>query len=725
MVVPTACGACRTRKSRCDGARPSCGRCSDKGVTCVYDVEDGEGRLTSLKQRHPAFVEKHKKMLDLFATLQTAPMEVVNAVIEGIRSGQDAETTMCAIQPTPFDVEMENRPTASHRTLDTPVISTPPLTQSSSHDSGTFPTLAHPTGWGSADQDDITSRTDSDQSLSSRDGSSNHSAGAFPLSALPTKQVFQLAVNTFNNSVGCLFHIYTPDQVSELVKEVFATPESPPDSTALCQLSAIAALGSLYAQDKISLDTAELFYTVAKHHLDDVVDKQLTQSIKICAILGSVNIVTKSAVTLMFFDLGLSMAHAFGLQNSTPSSYLSDAEWLDYKRVWRTLILCTGWISSTLGVVSSCNWKQSHAALQVMDRDLEHATPITDLVQGEMAKIAALKAKMLRAITSDKAPSPAVISTIQSDLHNWHDQLPKVMRLANLVSMGIETQHRHKIFFVHLLYLGALMLLQRCIMSHWITEDGDFEAIPNLPREILDCIRDGHSAAKQSARILGLLRQEGGVVKRCWICIFQSYTTGLIIIQECYQKMRRRTNTQDALEDSIALIEMAADVLAYCATDDPIAPGLLGSLKTHYDALKSILVFRIGSYMDIHGTQDISLSHLAAEDYIAIYQGDSLSNKAARKLLAIICRPFGDMSEHAKHLSSWQKQRCIEETVYGVHLDWQWGAVKCTNFSPPIDSQMNDADGYFVNPSSSESTGWSLGENWGGMKMHCQQGGVA
>jgi Fungal Zn(2)-Cys(6) binuclear cluster domain. len=34
--VAVACDACRTRKSRCDGKRPSCSLCQDLGFECVY-----------------------------------------------------------------------------------------------------------------------------------------------------------------------------------------------------------------------------------------------------------------------------------------------------------------------------------------------------------------------------------------------------------------------------------------------------------------------------------------------------------------------------------------------------------------------------------------------------------------------------------------------------------------------------------------------------------------
>ncbi|KAH7120645.1 zinc finger transcription factor 1 [Dactylonectria macrodidyma] len=38
--TPQACDACRRRKSKCDGIRPRCKRCTSRGVTCVWSTPD-------------------------------------------------------------------------------------------------------------------------------------------------------------------------------------------------------------------------------------------------------------------------------------------------------------------------------------------------------------------------------------------------------------------------------------------------------------------------------------------------------------------------------------------------------------------------------------------------------------------------------------------------------------------------------------------------------------
>ncbi|KAK2754337.1 C6 transcription factor [Colletotrichum kahawae] len=48
--IPIACSACRARKSRCDGARPSCSACVEQAIDCVYAVNSGPSNALVPKQ---------------------------------------------------------------------------------------------------------------------------------------------------------------------------------------------------------------------------------------------------------------------------------------------------------------------------------------------------------------------------------------------------------------------------------------------------------------------------------------------------------------------------------------------------------------------------------------------------------------------------------------------------------------------------------------------------
>lgn len=764
-IIEAACNQCRQKKSKCDGARPCCGRCAPKGLACAYEIEEGQTRVGSLKTRYVALVKENQHMLDFMQTLRAAPMDEVLSIINVIRAAHqgEAQKTIEGKRPhsptpessSPSSIDDTCRPTKRRGGLQTPG-GTPAFSSESSHTTPrSIPTSSAEPSY------PVTAFTPAfpNESSSSPAGDTRHSnhreppemdqrhsdtfsskVGELPESDhSPTtgfqtfdKEDFELALDAYNTSVGALFYVYAPQQVSRLFENVFGPYKTSGDAS-FCQLCAIAALGSFYSNGTVSTSIGEDFYNMAKHYLNALIREDVLAGMKACAILAMVNIVTKSTMTLTFLDLGLSLAEKSGLENRNPPPEISRVQWLDSKRVWRTLVLCSGWVSSTIGVISNQNWRSNCAALQQMDFDGD--AHISDVVQTEMAKIASLKANILRAVTTFKSLSPGVISSISKDLRGWHENLPPVMCLANI--RDVETSNQHKIYFVHVLYLGALMLLQRCIMSRWFVEKMDPATQMDITEEASECIRDGYSAARQSARLLGLLKQEGGAVKRCWLCTYQSHASGMLMIHESYQKLLYGTETQAALDESLALIDQSIEVLKFCASDDAVAHDLLRTSKPHYDTLKQVRamhVHKFTNHADSSGLPSIQISR------------DLMLRNAADQLLVLICRPFGDLPgsvsglEGTKDNYIWRQQKSLAEMAFGTYLDWQWDAVQDIaeegeyrpGTSPkqacgvPCSELLLKCDLAPTNRflDSNRPSGWST-DPWGNIKLHEQRTAIS
>ncbi|KNB06345.1 hypothetical protein FOXG_19641 [Fusarium oxysporum f. sp. lycopersici 4287] len=81
-----ACESCRRRKSKCNGARPTCSQCRAKHIDCVYR-QTSEGnfreRLEALEVSHPAAV--------VYRAIQTRPEAEVHEIVRRIRAGAEAE----------------------------------------------------------------------------------------------------------------------------------------------------------------------------------------------------------------------------------------------------------------------------------------------------------------------------------------------------------------------------------------------------------------------------------------------------------------------------------------------------------------------------------------------------------------------------------------------------------------------------------------------------------
>ena len=132
-----------------------------------------------------------------------------------------------------------------------------------------------------------------------------------------------------------------------------------------------------------------------------------------------------------------------------------------------------------------------------------------------------MKTEILQMHLAFKELTVLTIQSIMSSLHGWYGQLPEQMRLDAVDDRDMNVEVRRSIFHVHLLYLGAIILLYRRIASQfvrWLGVDRDRNL---LGKPLEDLLRkhgeDAVVAASMSAKILGLLMEDHGIFKRCWL----------------------------------------------------------------------------------------------------------------------------------------------------------------------------------------------------------------
>jgi len=138
-----------------------------------------------------------------------------------------------------------------------------------------------------------------------------------------------------------------------------------------------------------------------------------------------------------------------------------------------------------------------------------------------MAKITLLKSQILRMHLAFKEVAAPTVQSIMLELQNWYDQLPDAMRLHSASEADLPVEVARSIFYVHLLYLGAIMLVYRRVVTQYIrslADRGDHDILPNPLDAIVSAVsNDGVTAAATSARILRYLLESSGIFKRCWL----------------------------------------------------------------------------------------------------------------------------------------------------------------------------------------------------------------
>jgi len=134
-----------------------------------------------------------------------------------------------------------------------------------------------------------------------------------------------------------------------------------------------------------------------------------------------------------------------------------------------------------------------------------------------MTKISLLKAGILKTHLAKKELTSSSMKGIMKELQEWHERLPDQMQLNKLGDFNLAPGIRWSIYHIHLLNLGAYMLVYRRIAAQYVREFRDGNAITHKDPTAVSFIDQGVTAARDSARILGLLHHDKGIFRRCWL----------------------------------------------------------------------------------------------------------------------------------------------------------------------------------------------------------------
>ncbi|KAI4848095.1 hypothetical protein E4T44_04136 [Aureobasidium sp. EXF-8845] len=90
-IIKAACSACRRRKSKCDGKRPTCSACVSKGASCEYSTEVGVSSQAARRER----LKSYATILELVR--DSAP-EDRDRILQDLRTPQTFEEAIEAVQ---------------------------------------------------------------------------------------------------------------------------------------------------------------------------------------------------------------------------------------------------------------------------------------------------------------------------------------------------------------------------------------------------------------------------------------------------------------------------------------------------------------------------------------------------------------------------------------------------------------------------------------------------
>jgi hypothetical protein len=98
--VKSACVQCQKRKTKCSGHRPSCRSCSDRGIGCSWNIEEGLTRTAGLKKQLREAVGRSEDLCVLVDAMRRGTDEVSSMLLAKLRIGMaldDLLTGICAL----------------------------------------------------------------------------------------------------------------------------------------------------------------------------------------------------------------------------------------------------------------------------------------------------------------------------------------------------------------------------------------------------------------------------------------------------------------------------------------------------------------------------------------------------------------------------------------------------------------------------------------------------
>ncbi|KAG5927712.1 Nitrogen assimilation transcription factor nit-4 [Claviceps africana] len=102
--VSTACIACRKRKSKCDGALPSCAACASVyGTECIYDPNSDHRRKGVYREKADSLKARHATLQVLIEAILNASDDHVSSIVHRIRSCDDLDSVAQAIIDQDYD----------------------------------------------------------------------------------------------------------------------------------------------------------------------------------------------------------------------------------------------------------------------------------------------------------------------------------------------------------------------------------------------------------------------------------------------------------------------------------------------------------------------------------------------------------------------------------------------------------------------------------------------
>ncbi|KAL5121410.1 hypothetical protein ACEQ8H_000481 [Pleosporales sp. CAS-2024a] len=413
-------------------------------------------------------------------------------------------------------------------------------------------------------------------------------AGTRPYDArhLPSEELVKRAMYAFVRGTGSLLFMWTREQVDELVDKIYRPrPGVDVDAMTLAECFTLAAMGAHYDMDCFPDRIRKVLYASGTLHFHEQTARHdYFRTMRLLLSMSFYALLEKYMSARYLIAAGLQIAR-WRCPPAVSSGLCYNENW---RKITRSLVFMDCWLSYTLGYTSeasSSDIKQaasSTAFLQVMTTD--------ELIHTQTSKIAVIAAEVARTLSSPELATRDNISLLTQKLERWRSEVPPMLQIPSLTSgqaSSVDVYERRAILMLHIMYLGALVLLYRQLMvgtAERLLTDGAAWNTDIPEEEARKYCSECAVAAQQMARILDLIACDGTLTKRCWLVIYWSFTASLVLLFSATSKMLG--GQTEGVEADLGYAKGCMDKLEPCRGYEPLAARYLDIVWPLYDRLR-------------------------------------------------------------------------------------------------------------------------------------------
>ncbi|KAJ8107324.1 hypothetical protein OPT61_g8944 [Boeremia exigua] len=409
---------------------------------------------------------------------------------------------------------------------------------------------------------------------------------------LPPEELVKRSMYAFIRGTGSLVFMWNYEQADEILDRIYR-PKGKIESMYLAECFTIAAMGAHYDMDCFPDRIRRVLYASGTLHFHEQnARSDYLRTMRLVLAMSFYALLEKHMSARYLIAAGLQIARwKCPLLHRWPAGPMDD----NWRKIYRSLIFMDSWLSYTLGYTAEAT--PQDVAIACTPGRLTSDT-IDELIHTQTSKIGLIAAEIAKTLAAPELATRENVDMLTQKLETWRLEVPLILQLPTLTSEGpsdLSLYQRRAILMVHIMYLGAVILIYRQLLV--ATAEGQLTdgAASSLSFSGTDARRFRNECAiagQTIARILRLISFDGTLTRRCWLIIYWAFTAAIVLLHSVSTKLL--DGQSEGVEIDLTFARECMDMLEPCRNVEPIAAKYLDTLWPLYDSLRDVHQRMIG-----------------------------------------------------------------------------------------------------------------------------------